>query len=785
MIMRNLQTIFRDMKKNKLFTVINISGLAVGMACAILIFLWVDFELSHDDFHLNKNEIYKVSYKNESYYAPGPLAEYLKKEFPEIKKTTPFLHRGKSKLTLNNNGYFSEGAFVSQSFFDIFSFPLIKGNIETLLTDPNSIVITQQLAKRIFGTDDPIGEVILIDDGYLSKTQPMTVTGILKDIPANTHFKETGINKFEFLIPFKRINEWVQTLWKYNMVETYVLLDAGVDKKIIDQKIAGVVTKHNPEAKTDLSLVPLKNCYLYNIDGGGRFQDIYLFSFVALFILIIAGINYINLSTVRSEKWSKQIAVKKILGASKRILVKQFLIESVFFTYISMLMALILTTILLPTLNRLFDSNIQLQYFSFNFIIIILLPLFIGLLAGIYPAFILSSTKPLNILGSNFRGNVNKSGRIFRNALIIFQFALSVIMVIFGSIIYLQNQHFSKQNLGYEKDNLLVVDMAGDLRKSYNIVKEELLKIPEVKGVSCSQNPITNRWWTTDGLKWDNMAEGQNIEFGMDRVGYDFDKVLGIKMSKGRFLSKDFSTDATKGVVINEEAVQVMNLKNPIGSTIRNLGGNNFEIIGVMKNFHTESLHQQIKPHLYVLGGNPGYYMYLSLNPGHTSMSKLLSKVGGKIKAIVPADPFAYSFLDSALNELYHSEKITGILINFGTIIILIISCLGLIGLAFYTTGQRVKEISIRKVLGGSVSGIVLYLTKNIMKLVLFANVIAWPIAWMVANNWLQNYAYKINLGFGIFLLAGIFSFLIALLTVSYQTIKAANVNPAECLKRV
>ena len=785
MIIRNLQTTLRNIKTNKLFTVINISGLAIGMACAILIFLWVDFELSHDDFHLNKNEIYKVSYKNESYYGPGPLAAYFKKEFPEIKETTPYLHRGKSKLTLNNNGYFSEGAFVSQSFFDIFSFPLIKGNIETLLTDPNSIVITQELAKRIFGTDDPIGEVILIDDGYLTKTEPMTVTGILKDIPANTHFKVTGINKFQFLIPFKRIAKWVQTLWKYNMVQTYVLLDAGVDKKIIDQKIAGVVRKHNPETKTDLSLVPLKNCYLYNIEGGGRFQDIYLFSFVALFILIIAGINYINLSTVRSEKWSKQIAVKKVLGASKRILVKQFLLESVFFTYISMLVALILTIILLPTLNRLFNSNIQLQYFSFHLIIIILLPLFIGLLAGIYPAFILSSTKPLNILGSNFRGSINKRGRIFRNALIIFQFALSVIMVIFGSIIYLQNQHFSKQNLGYEKDNLLVVDMAGDLRKSYNIVKEELLKIPEVKGVSYSNNPLTNRWWTTDGLKWDNMAEGQNINFGMDMVGYDLDKVLGIKMSKGRFLSKDFSTDATKGVVINEEAVKKMNLTNPIGSIIRNIGGRDFEIIGVMKNFHTESLHQQIKPHLYVLGRNTGYYMYLSLNPGHTSMSKLLSKVGKKIKAIVPADPFAYSFLDSALQKLYHSETITGILINFSTIIILIISCLGLIGLAFYTTGQRVKEISIRKVLGGSVSGIVLYLTKNIMKLVLIANVIAWPVAWMVANNWLQNYAYKINLEFGIFLLAGIFSFSIALLTVSYQTLKAANINPAECLKRV
>ncbi|MCK5222470.1 MAG: FtsX-like permease family protein, partial [Candidatus Aminicenantes bacterium] len=578
---------------------------------------------------------------------------------------------------------------------------------------------------------------------------------------------------------------WVQTLWKYNMVQTYVLLDAGVDKKIIDQKIAGVVTKHNPETKTDLSLVPLKNCYLYNIEGGGRFQDIYLFSFVALFILIIAGINYINLSTVRSEKWSKQIAVKKVLGASKRILVKQFLLESVFFTYISMLVALILTIILLPTLNRLFNSNIQLQYFSFHLIIIILLPLFIGLLAGIYPAFILSSTKPLNILGSNFRGNKNKHGSIFRNALIIFQFALSVIMVIFGSIIYLQNQHFSKQNLGYEKDNLLVVDMAGDLRKSYNTVKEELLKIPEVKGVSYSNNPITHRYWTVNDLKWDDQAEGQNITFGMDMVGYDLDKVLGIKMSKGRFLSKDFSTDATKGVVINEEAVKKMNLTNPIGSIIRNIGGRDFEIIGVMKNFHTESLHQQIKPHLYVLGRNPGYHMYLSLNPGHTSMSKLLSKVGKKIKAIVPADPFAYSFLDSALQKLYHSETITGILINFSTIIILIISCLGLIGLAFYTTGQRVKEISIRKVLGGSVSGIVLYLTKNIMKLVLIANVIAWPVAWMVANNWLQNYAYKINLGFGTFILAGFFSFSIALLAVSYQTFKAANINPAECLKRV
>ena len=785
MIMRNFQTVLRDMKKNKLFTVINISGLAVGMACAMLIFLWVEFELSHDDFHLNKNEIYKVSYKNESYTGPGPLASYLKKEFPEIKEATPFLHRGNCKMTQNNKGYFSQGSYVDQSFFDIFSFPLIKGNSKTLLTDPNSIVITQKLAKRIFGTDDPIGKVILLDDGYLERTESMTITGILKDIPVNTHFKVTGENKFEFLIPFKRIDKWVQNNWKVNMVETYVLLNTGVNKKIIDQKIAGVVTKQNPKVKIDLSLVPLKNCYLYNIDGGGRFQNIYLFSFVALFILMIAGINYINLSTVRSEKWSKQIAVKKILGASKRILVKQFLIESVFFTYISMLVALILTIILLPTLNRLFNSNLQLQYFSFHLIIIILLPLFIGLLAGIYPAFILSSTKPLNILGSNFRGNKNKQGEFFRNGLIIFQFALSVIMVIFGSIIYLQNQHFNKQDLGYEKENLLVVDMAGDLIKSYNIVKEELLKIPEVKGVSCTNNPITHRWWTVDGLKWDNQAEGQNINFGFDMVGYDLDKVMGIKMLKGRFLSREFSTDATKGIVINEAAVKEMNLINPIGSIIRNLGGQTFEIVGVMKDFHTESLHEEIKPHLYVLGKNAGYHMYLSLNPGNTGMSELLTKVGEKIKGIVPTDPFSYHFLDSELNTLYNSEKITGILINFSTIITLIISCLGLIGLAFYTTRQRIKEISIRKVLGGSVTGIVIHLTKNIIKLVLIANIIAWPIAWLVANNWLQNYAYKINPEFGTFLLAGIFSFSIALLTVSYQTLKAANINPAECLKRV
>jgi len=785
MIMRNLQTALRDMKKNKLFTVINISGLAVGMACAMLIFLWINFELSHDDFHLNKNEIYKVSYKNESYTGPGPLALYLKNEFPEIKEATPFLHRGKCKLTQNNNGYFSQGSYVDQSFFDIFSFPLIKGNSKTLLIDPNSIVITQKLAKRIFGTDDPIGKVILLDDGYLEKTQSMTVTGILKDIPVNTHFKVTGENKFEFLIPFKRIDKWVQNNWKVNMVETYVLLNTGVNKKIIDQKIAGVVTKHDPEEKTDLSLVPLKNCYLYNLEGGGRFQNIYLFSFVALFILMIAGINYINLSTVRSEKWSRQIAVKKILGASKRILVKQFLIDSVFFTYISMLVALILTIILLPTLNQLFKSNLQLQFFSFHLIIIILLPLFIGLLAGIYPAFILSSTKPLNILGSNFRGNKNKHGEFFRSGLIIFQFALSVIMVIFGSIIYLQNQHFNKQNLGYEKENLLVVDMEGDLKKSYNIVKEELLKIPEVKGVSNTNNPITHRWWTIEGVKWDNQTEGQNINFGFDMVGYDLDEVMGIKMLKGRFLSKEFSTDATKGIVINEAAVKEMNLINPIGSIIRNLGGQTFEIVGVMKDFHTESLHEEIKPHLYIHGKNSGYYMYLSLNPGYASMSKLLTKVGEKIKGIVPTDPFSYHFLDSELNSLYNSEKITGILINFSTIITLIISCLGLIGLAFYTTGQRIKEISIRKVLGGSVTGIVIYLTKNIMKLVLIANIIAWPIAWLVANNWLHNYAYKINIEFGTFLLAGIFSFSIALLTVSYQTLKAANINPAESLKRV
>ncbi len=786
MIMKNLKTVFRDIKKNKLFSVINISGLAVGMACAMLILLWVNFELSHDDFHVNKNNIYKVSYKNESYYGPGPLAGYLNKTFPEIKEATPFLHRGNCKLTQNNKGYFSEGSYVDQSFFDIFSFSLIKGNHKTLLTDPNSIVITQQLAKRMFGTTDPIGQVILIDDSYLERTEAMTVTGILEDIPANTHFKVTGENKFEFLIPFKRIDKWVQNNWQVNMMEAYVLLDSGINKKIVDQKIAGVVTKHNPKVKADLSLVPLKNCYLYNIEGGGKFQNIYLFSFVAFFILIIAGINYINLSTVRSEKWAGQIAVKKILGASKGSLIKQFLIESIFFTYISMGLSLILAILLLPTLNKLFKANIQIQYFSFHLIIILLLPLIIGILAGIYPAFILSSTKPLQILGSNFRGHKNKQGVFFRNGLIVFQFALSIILVIFGSIIYLQNLHFKKQNLGYKKENLLVVKMKGNLKKSFHIVKEEILKIREVTGVSNSNNPITHRYWTESDFKWDNQPEGQNIEFGMDEVGYDFDKVLGIKMVKGRFLSKDFSTDKTKGVVINEEAVKRMNLINPIGRTIRSPHGRNFEIIGVMKNFHTESLHQKIKPHLYIYNSrNAGNYMYLTLRSGNTPMSKLISKIAEKIKTIVPTDPISYYFLDSKLNRLYDSEKITGILINFSTVITLIISCLGLIGLAFYTTRQRIKEISIRKVLGGSVTGIVLYLTKNIVKLVLIANIIAWPIAWILANNWLQNYAYKINLGFSTFLMAGFFSFTIAILTVSYQTFKAANINPVECLRRV
>ena len=785
MKMKNMTLILRDLKKNKLFAFINVSGLAVGMACAMLIILWVGFELSHDNFHVNRRNIYKVSYKNESYYLPGPLAAYLKNEFPEITEATPHLHRGQSKLTQNNTGYFSEGAFVDQSFFDIFSFPVIKGNPKTLLTDPNSIVITQQLATRIFGAENPLGKVIFLDDGYLKKTEPMTVTGILKDIPKNTHFKISGENKFEFLIPFQRAKQWVQHYWKVNMVETYVLLPEGVDIKRLDQKIAGVVTKHDPKVKMDLSLVPLKNCYLYNIGGGGRFQNIFLFSFAALFILLIACVNYINLSTVRSEKFSKQIAVKKVLGASKKNLIGQFLVESVFFTYMAMLVAVILTVILLPSLNQLFNSNMQIHYFSFHLIIVLLLPLVLGILAGIYPAFILSSTKPLKILGSNFRGHKGKRGEYFRNGLIVFQFALSVIMVIFGSIIYLQNQHFNKQNLGYQKENILVFDMEGDLKKSYHIVKEELLKIPEVTGVSRTNNPIIHRWWTTEGLEWDGQPEGQKMEFGMDTVGYDLDQVLGIKMIKGRFLSKNFPTDETRGVVINEEAARAMDIQNPIGKAIRNLNGRNFEIIGVMKDFHTESFHQKIKPHLFIYGKNAGSNMYLSLNPGSTSMSELLGKIEKKIKSIVPTDPFAYHFLEDAINKLYQSEKITGILIQFSTIITLIISCLGLIGLAFYTSGQKMKEISIRKVLGGSVTGIVFYLTKKTLKLVLMANIIAWPIAWILGNHWLRNYAYKIDPGIWTFVLAGAFSFLIALLTVSYQTIKAANINPVECLRRI
>lgn len=784
MITRNLKTIFRDIRKNKLFSTINISGLAVGMACAMLIFLWVNFELSHDDFHLNKNNIYKVSHKDDSYTVPGPLAPYLKNEFSEIIEATRYLHRANCKLILNNKGYFADGSYVDQSFFTIFSFPLIKGNPKTLLTTPNSIVITQQLAKRIFGKNDPLGKVIQLNDSYLKKTEPMVVTGLMEDIPANTHLKVEGENKFEFLIPIKLAPQWIQSTWRYNMLETYVLLIKGADVKNLNQKIAGIIKEHHPKETRTLSLVSLKTCYLYNLNGDGRIQNIYLFSFVALFILIIAGINFINLSTVRSEQWARQIAIKKVLGASKGSLIRQFLVESIIFAYVAMVAAALLTSVALPTFNRLFGSSMQIQFFSVQMILMILLPLFIGLLAGIYPAFVLSSHRPIKILGTASRGNNKKLSGTLRNGLTIFQFSLSIILVIFGLLIYLQNQHLSKQNLGYEKDNILVVKMRGGLKKSFNIVKEQLLQIPQVKGVSSSNNPITHRWWTTDDLTWEGQIPGQILNMGMDMVGYDFDKTMGIQMVRGRFLSRDFSTDAREGVVINEEAVKKMNLKNPIGKIIKNLNERDYKIIGVMKNFHVESLHQQIKPHLYIYGRDAGNFMYVKLSPGRTGMSELINRLRKQVQIIVPTDPFSFTFLDSALTRLYKSEKITQTLINFSTLITMIMSCLGLIGLGFYTTRQRIKEICIRKVLGGSVTGLIIYLNKNIVKWVVIANIFAWPIAWMIANNWLQNFAYRVNVSLWVFLFAGVFTVAIALLAVSYQTIKGANINPAECLRR-
>jgi putative ABC transport system permease protein len=774
---------WRNLKKHPGYTAINIAGLAAGLACCLVILIWCRSELSFDRFHADSDRLYLVFTKwNEGEYGnylPGPLAAHLKQSFPEIAEASVFSESSNLKVSYGpDKGVFAVSALVEPSFLKMFTFPLLQGDPRTALADPASVVITEGLAERLFGRDDPIGKSLRLDDGRTD----MTVTGVLRRIPVHSTLQ------FDLLIPFMAAPPLMKN-WRVNSTPVFVRLRDDASPEDVGRKIAGVITAQNADQKNTLGLQPLKDIRLHNLEGGGRIVNIYIFGAMALVILLIAAVNFMNLATARSEKRAAEIGIKKVLGSSRGQLIQQFLSESVLLTFLSLAIAAVLTKLLLPYIGALLGRPMEMT-FSWSLIgAMAVIALFVGLLSGSYPAFLLSGIQPLaafkghrRAAGRKTRGHrrAQTRGAALRKTLVVVQLALSIFFIVALSVINRQMSFVRAKSLGFDKDNVIVLNLTGDLAQNSRVLKNELLRNPDILAASVSAR-VLDETNSSSSADWPGKRPDDHVVLGFNRVDGDFLKTLKLEMSAGRFFSPSFPGDAANSVVINETAAKAMGMAQPLGQRITIRMGEKIErtVIGVIKDFHTQSLHLPVEPFaLYPTETGPN--LNIRINSGN--VPKTLRAVEQAVKTIVPNDPFRYRFLDEGLNGLYLSEQTTSKLVVAAAGLAILITCLGLFGLVSYMTEQRTKEIAIRKVMGASAAGIAGLFLKEIVLGVALAAILAAPLSLWAAQKWLQGFSFRISFSPWMILTAGFAVLSIAVLTVLYQTLRAAATNPIEAI---
>jgi ABC-type antimicrobial peptide transport system permease subunit len=786
MLKNYLKIAFRHLKTAKAFSIINITGLAVGMASAILILLWIQNEISHDRFHEKIDRIYTTNNRdkfNGQLYAwssqPRIMAPTLKKDFPEVEdavrvnETTFLLSVGEKHLNVHGN-------FTDPGFLSMFSFPLLKGNAGTALNGMYNIVITEKLAKKLFGNDDPMGRIIRIDSA-----DNFTVTGIMKDLPNNTVFD------FEYLLPWlyqKKIG-YDDDEWGNNAVFDYVLLKPGVRASNFDAKIKNITidhTKNGEKATTQVFTQPLKDAWLYSRSENGKFVagrmvTVRLFALIAAFILIIACINFMNLSTARSEKRAKEVGIRKVVGAQKSWLIGQFIGESILLSAIAGVLSVFIVELCLPSFNQLVSKELSINFGAIEFWAFFLgFILITGIIAGSYPAFYLSSFLPVKVLKGTFKSS--HSLVTPRKILVIVQFTFAITLIICTLIIEHQINYAENRDLGYDKNRLVFTWLQGGVSAHYESIKDELLNSGAAVAVTKSMSPITQRYSDGWGWSWDGSTQADDkTDFVRMASDMDFAKTMGVKIVEGRDINiKEYPSDST-AMLLNETAVKVMHIKNPIGLTVRE-GGQVWHVVGVLKDFIYESPYQKVQQ-LAVLGPKTWFTtMHLKLNPAH-EVSENLKKAEAIFKKYNPQYPFEYHFADDEYGKKFNESRRTGTLAALFAGLTIFISCLGLFGLAAYMAEARIKEIGVRKVLGASVANIITLLSRDFVTLVIISIVIASPIALFFMSKWLQDYDYRISIGWVVFAAAGGFAVAIALLTVSFQAARAALANPAKNLR--
>ena len=793
MLTNYLKIALRNIKKHKGYSFINIAGLAVGMTCCILILLWVQDELSYDTYHKNADSIYRITYAEEiggafDHYALPPFvaAPAFAAEVPGIRTYTRLWQRtGLIKYAEKN---FDERNifYVDKDFFQIFSHPFIEGDPATALENPGSIVLTQDIAKKIFGTNEALGETLNLNaDGDL------IVTGVVENVPRNSHFHFNcliSINtiqgrRAEYLDAWLAISGW-----------SYLLLDENADAEIVEEKFASIVEKHTGAdarkygTKMFYYLQPLTDIHLKSkldgeIEGNGDIRYVYIFSLIAVFILLIACINFMNLSTARSANRGKEVGLRKVLGAYKRRLVLQFLIESTGFAFFGLILAVNLVWFLIPEFNNLTGKEISMtSLFSFIFVFgLFILVIFTGMAAGSYPAFYLSSYQPIDTIRQKIQRGSRKS--IIRNGLVILQFTISIILIISTFIVMKQLNFMKNQKLGFKKEQVLCVRIRGEgIREQLEPFKNELKKNANIKEVSYS-NGIPGSTETVLTVFLEGQPENVTHTFDYIFSDYDFLKTYEINLVQGRDFSKKFGSDQEGVYLVNETAVAKLSWgEDTLGKKIGFSQELMRPIVGIVEDFHYRSLKEVIGPLAIFL--RPAQVSYSSIQISTDDISETLSFIEKTWNIFEKERSFEYFFVDENFDALYHSEERLSQIITFFSFIAIFVACLGLFGLASYTAEQRTKEIGIRKVLGASVGSIVFQLSRNFIKWVLVANVIAWPLTYFVLNNyWLSHFPFRISLSMFTFAAAGLMAFCIALLTVSFQSVKAALADPVDSIR--
>jgi ABC-type antimicrobial peptide transport system permease subunit len=777
------KVIYRNLYRFKSFTVINITGLAIGMASAILILLLVQNELSYDQFHEKKDRIYTLYSRGmfnghkDIFFLPGALGPLIKSEYPQVEELTNLNGTGPIVLAANDKQIEGKGMMVDSGFLKIFSYPLLRGNPETALNTPRSVVLTESFAKKFFADGDAMGKTFRVDSN-----NNFTVTGILKDLPNNTEFQP-----LDYLLPWSYMKEvgWDKPGWDNFDRMFVVLLKRGITEKQANERFRNMIKRHVQGTDKEVFVHPLAKWRLWSrfengqIVGGG-IESVRLFLMLAGFILLIACINYMNLSTARSVKRGKEVGIRKVVGAGRFSIALRFLGESVMISLLSVILCLVIVQLCIKGFNWLTWNNLYVPYGNPKFWLGITgFAIFTGLIAGSYPAFYLSTFRPISVLKGTFKTSYNLVS--IRKVLVVLQFSFAITFIICTIIIYRQINYGAKRDLGYNRDRLAFVYVKGAMNKKYDLIKNELLGTGAVTAVTRSNSPICYTWRGDDNYEWRGSKANTKTWFSEFYIDNDFIETNGLKIISGRSIDLNKYPGDSSSIVLNQSAVKVMGFKNPIGEVVRK-NKKNLVVVGVVRDFVTNSPLYSTEP--MVLKGPENNFGAIGfrLNTNH-SLAKNMNTVESVLKKYVPDYPIISGYVDEAVAEKFEDEKRTGIQSAlFGGMAILI-SCLGLFALAAYTAENRIKEIGIRKVLGASVSGITLLLSRDFVKLVIISFVIASPVAWWLMNSWLRNYTYRVNIGWLVFVITGIASLSIAIFTVSFQAIKAALSNPVVSLR--